>query len=223
MTEEQQAAFDKMQQELEEARASVAQLEANQKSQNSYITKLESKVKEKTASYSSMDKDLALYIQRKRKEDVTNDALVAIRDAVPDEIVNLLLPELNRFLDKTMTIERTKESYVIDSFYLLYGKAMGNKDHAIHEIGKPAVTENPPASPPVEPQAPARQATPNSSQALKDKLKERMGPVVAPTMTPSDDNFMTAPPVQPAPITDTKSAISAWRAKLAAASQNRFS
>lgn len=213
--------------ELEGLKSQIKQLEENQKNQNSYITKLEEKTKQvPITSPNPIDMDITRYVQKNMKKDTINEAMAIIAQSVPNEVVECLKPELNKFLDNTMTIEKTKVSYVIDAFNLIRGRALSDVNHPINQIGKPtaAQPENKPQAG-VQPQPqPQPQQTGNLSYA--QRLAMSMGsppPVGVPTMTPSDMNAAQTPPTEAQPITSTKDAMKNFKNRVMFGGANKFS
>ena len=197
-------------------------LEKNQKEQNSYITKLEAQLQSsKSSSKIAMQEALHLsqpltaYLQKNMKRDTIEEAMQAlIQQGTGAEIVKCMKPELTKFLDETMTIDKTRPSYVVDAFHLLYGKAMADKNHPVHKIGQAGKQENiPPVSQPVS-QVAGQQ---DIAQQLRDKI--------APTMTPTDVNAAQSPPLQNPneQIKTTKDAVNAFKRRIINAGGNRFS
>ena len=222
--EELQAALEAEKQRSEALLKEKEQLEQNVKNQNSYITKLEQNVKkpeQQIGGPTITDKRLSEYLARNMKRDAIDEAFAVINQNVAPEIVECLKPEVLAMIDKTMTIDRTQPSYVIDAFNIIYGSAMTNKNHKIHQIGK--APEPKPATAPAQP-GPAQQvAQPVAAQpAINEQLKAFMG--TTPTMTPSDKSAVQAPPnTSPTPIANTRDAMSRFKDAIKNAGANRFS
>lgn len=217
--EELQAALEAEKQKSEALLKEKEQLEQNVKNQNSYITKLEQNVKkpeQQIGSPTITDKRLSEYLARNMKRDAIDEAFAVINQNVAPEIVECLKPEVLAMIDKTMTIDRTQPSYVIDAFNIIYGSAMTNKNHKIHQIGK--APEPKPAAAPVQP-VPVQQA---AQPTVNEQLKAFMG--TTPTMTPSDKSAVQAPPnTSPTPIANTRDAMSRFKDAVRNAGANRFS
>jgi hypothetical protein len=201
--------LEEMQAEIERLTQENQKLTENQKNQNSYITKLEAAAKQEPTKVQVpvMDKQLTEYLQRNMRRDAMEEGMKVISQSVPKEIVDCLKPELDEFVQANMTIDKTKPSYIVDAFQLLYGKAMTNSAHKIHTIGQ-AGKETPPAAPPPAPQ-----------EVLADKLRQ----TIPPGMTPDDKNAGQTPPASQAKIANTRDAMSAFKQKIQTAGQNRFS
>lgn len=110
------------------------------KNQNSYITKLEQSKGEKGNGLVE-DPAFVAYWQSKMREDVTAKGLQEILTTVDAQTVETLKPELLAFLEANMTLDNTNVEYVVDAFSLVYGRALRNKDHAIHAAKKPSADD----------------------------------------------------------------------------------
>lgn len=116
--------------------------------QNSYITKLETQLKEQKQSSSTTPtgtNDVTHnYILRKMREDEIAKATVKIIDAVGKEIFEAVKPDFEVFL-QNIKPENTNEAYITDAFNLVHGRCLANKNHPIHQVGK--TTPNPSGTP----------------------------------------------------------------------------
>jgi hypothetical protein len=222
--------LEEMQQLLEEQKKTIEELakrnetlEKNQKEQNSYITKLETQLQGFKSSSAQpgnpvspqLSQPLTSYLQKNMKKDTIEEALALIaQQGTGADVIDCIKPELMKFLEETMTIDRTKVSYVTDAFHLIYGKAMSNKDHAIHKLGQAGTKEN---KPPVS--QPASQVA--GQQDIAQQLRDR----IVPTMTPADVNAAQTPPLQNPneQIKTTKDAVNSFKRRIINAGGNRFS
>lgn len=201
-------------------------LAKNQKEQNSHITKLEAELQQLRNKSSNqaqgttiepqLSKPFTDYLQKNMKRDTIEEALSLLaQQGTGADVLDCMKPELMEFLNNTMTIDKTKTSYVVDAFHLLYGKAMANKDHVIHKLGQQqgGVQGNPP---------PVQQS--QSQVAGQQTLAQRMQAVMPPIMTPNDVNAAQTPPQQNGEqIKSTKDAMSSFKKRIINAGGNRFS
>ena len=116
--------------------------------QNSYITKLETQLKELKAkpegSPSTGDEYTQAYLRRKMREEVIEKATAIIVEAVGKDVFLAVKPDFDAFLEKNLKPENTREDYVVDAFNLVYGRCLTKKDHPVHLVGK---TVNPNGTP----------------------------------------------------------------------------
>lgn len=119
------------------------------KNQNSYITQLETQLKELKAA----DKGGAAvtgnditqeYIRKKMCEDAVAKAIPVIIGEVGQEIYEAVRPDFEKFLSEKLKPENANEAYIVDAFHLVYGRCFAKKDHPVHQVGKGA---NPGATP----------------------------------------------------------------------------
>lgn len=104
--------------------------------QNSYITKLEAQVKnpQPGAPVPSTDPTIQAYIEKKMREDVTAQAIAAIKADVTEDIYKAVEPDFLEFLEKNMRKENVRVDYIVDAFALVWGRCMRKKDHPIHAV-----------------------------------------------------------------------------------------
>lgn len=117
--------------------------------QNSYITKLETQLKELKAkpegSPSTGDEYTQAYLRRKMREEVIEKAEAMIVEAIGKDVFLAVKPDFDAFLEKNLKPENTREDYVVDAFNLVYGRCLTKKDHPVHQVGK--TTPNPSGTP----------------------------------------------------------------------------
>lgn len=170
---------------LEAEALAKAKLEENVRNQNSYITKLEADRKAGTQDKEPLDPATKAYLQKKMREDTIAGTLQKLAPQFPVGVIGAVREDLDLFLNNTMKPENTTEAYVREAFYLCYGKAMANKEHAVHQILAQITPTNPVvqgAQLPIPGQVPA-------GQLPSDRLKEiGKAPVFNPnpTINPND-------------------------------------
>ena len=106
------------------AEAEIADLKNQRSNQNSYITKLEGKVKGLENSIETVKNaanqapalapEITEYFQKKRREDYTEQAVAEIISQVGEEKYNCLKDELKDFLKLYMTEKNVSVRYIID-------------------------------------------------------------------------------------------------------------
>jgi hypothetical protein len=148
--EELQVSQEQIKKELEALKEEKETLEKNQKEQNSYITKIESelkayKEKEKptpqnpapqpsATNLDSHSKVVLEYAGKRFMQDVVDEASQGIILQVGQEVYEALKKDFKEFLDKNLTIDKADVKYILQSFNLVYGRAMTNKEHPIHQV-----------------------------------------------------------------------------------------
>lgn len=200
------------------AEAERASLEKQRADQNSYITKLEGKVqglenqmnsvKEATKAAPAIAPEITEYFQKKRREDYTEQAVNQIISEVGQEVYDCLSEELSNFLKLYMTEKNVSVRYIIDSFSLLYGRAMQNKEHPIHKVINPVKEEEPKQV----------EDTPEEQVQFRNELNR----MVNRTMTNSDVNAGGAPEVKPPTVQNTREAMNAFKTKLFNLDSSKF-
>lgn len=224
--EEMQAQLEAQQKQIEAMQAENAQLKTNQSEQNSYITKLEQQLKAaptQSAAPAADNKILQQYLQKSMRKDVVDEAYATLRQNVDQATFECLKPDLDEFLKKNMTTERTTVAYIIDAFTLVHGKALYNKNHPIHKLGTAQGTP-PAAAPAPAAAAPAPQAAqPAQGQPPVQQVSDKLRNFFPPQMTPSDANAAQTPPTGNPGIKNTKDAISSFRNKILSGGGNAFS
>jgi hypothetical protein len=142
---------EELEKQLKELQEDLKKREKQVKDQNSYITELESRRAQVSnaptqASAPAIDPAVQQYLERKMKDDTVAEATVEILKNFKKEEFDAVFPDLLAFLKVNMKKSNTTTAFVIDAFDLLYARALKNKDHAIHKIGKSGTpTETPTA------------------------------------------------------------------------------
>ena len=208
--------------EAEAARAKqeIEDLKTQRSNQNSYITKLEGKVKGlenqmdtvKNAANTApaLAPEITEYFQKKRREDYTEQAVTEIISQVGEDKYNCLAQELKDFLKLYMNEKNVSVRYIIDSFHLLLGRALANPEHAIQKVIKPVeepkpITEDKPVT--------------ESDQAL---FRNQLNNMVNRTMTNDDINAGGAPEVKAPSAANTQEAMKAFRNRLFNLDSSKF-
>jgi len=142
--EELEKQLDALKKDLEKREKQVAD-------QNSYITKLEaSRAQVSNAqpqpSAAAVDPAVQQYIERKMRDDTIAEATVEIQRNFSKEEFDAVFPDLLAFLKINMKKASTTVPFVVDAFDLLYARALKNKEHAIHKIGKSGTPTETPAT-----------------------------------------------------------------------------
>lgn len=205
---------------LEEALGKVTDPEVKQflqkmiGDQNSYITKLETQLKDtsKSASPTGVDSVTAKYLEKNMRRDVIADAEKQILAEVSPQVYEAIKPDFMGFLDKNMKKENTTVEYVVDAFSLVLGRCMRVKDHAVNKVGK---ADNPISTP-----------TPNTVIGTNSNQVKDVQNILAqqpPVMTGQDTNAGTGlPGTQGVPIKNTRDAFSKLKDKFGQMGGSRF-
>lgn len=205
------------------AEAEIEDLKNQRSNQNSYITKLEGKVKGlenqvdtvKAAANNTpaLAPEITEYFQKKRREDYTEQAVTEIISQVGEDKYNCLKDELNNFLKLYMTEKNVSVRYIIDSFHLLLGRALANPDHEIHKVigdnkkieeDKPVVEDKP--------------ATESDQELFRNNLNN----MVNRTMTNDDMNAGGAPEVKAPTVQNTQEAMKSFKTRLLNLDSSKF-
>lgn len=203
--EELEKQLDALKKDLEKREKQVAD-------QNSYITKLESSRAQvsnapQQQSAPAVDPAVQQYIERKMRDDTIAEATVEIQRAFKKEEFDAVFPDLLAFLKVNMKKSNTTVGFVVDAFDLLYARALKNKDHAIHKIGKSGTpTETP---------------TAQTNAAVIGSVQQQTLKNTPPIISPKDGT----PSGLPEPSTsvkNTKDAFSALKSKFNGAGGNKF-
>ena len=206
-----------------EAQKEIEDLKNQRSNQNSYITKLEGKVqglenqmnsvKAATNNAPAIAPEITEYFQKKRREDYTEQAVAEIVSQVGQEVYDCLKDELTDFLKLYMNEKNVSVRYIIDSFSLLYGRAMQNADHPIHKVVNPVkeevVTEEEPK---------VAEVTSDEQKSFEEGLRN----MVNRTMTNDDVNAGGAPEVKAPTVQNTKEAMNAFKTKLFNLDSSKF-
>ena len=203
------------------AEAEINDLKTQRSNQNSYITKLEGKVKGLENSIETVKNaannqpalapEITEYFQKKRREDYTEQAVTEIISQVGEEKFKCLEGELNDFLKLYMSEKNVSVRYIIDSFHLLLGRALANPDHEIQKIINK-----------VEDKSPAVAPTPAINESDKNAFRENLNNMVTRTMTNDDMNAGGAPEVKAPTAANTQEAIKSFKNRLLNLDSSKF-
>lgn len=207
---------------LEEALGKVTDPEAQAtlrkvtSDQNSYITKLETQLKELKAkpegSTSTGDEYTQAYLRRKMREEVIAKATEMIISSVGQEIFLAVKPDFDAFLEKNLKPENTKEDYVVDAFNLVYGRCFAKKDHPVHQVGK--TTTNPSGTP-----SPTNAGTNGQQVAAVQNVISGQPPVMSGSDASAGQGL---PGVQGTPVKDTRDAFKRLKDRVANSGGSKF-
>lgn len=183
--------------------------------QNSYITKLETQLKELKAqgnsgAASTGDSITQEYIRKKMREEVIAKATSSIIDSVGKPVFEAVKPDFDAFLEKNMKPENTTEIYVIDAFNLVYGRCLTKKDHPVHQVGK---TVNPSGTP--TPTA----GTNGQQVAVVQNVISGQPPVMSGTDASAGQGV---PGTQGTPVKNTRDAFARLKERVANSGGNKF-
>lgn len=207
--------------EAAKAKQEVEDLKTQRSNQNSYITKLEGKVKGlenqmdtvKNAANQApaLAPEITEYFQKKRREDYTEQAVTEIISQVGEDKYKCLEGELKDFLKLYMNEKNVSVRYIIDSFHLLLGRALANPDHAIQKVLKPVVEDPKPIT--------EDKPVTESDQAL---FRNQLNNMVNRTMTNDDMNAGGAPEVKAPTVANTQDAMKAFKNRLFNLDSSKF-
>ena len=217
---------EEMRQRVEAAEAEVAKalqevenLKNQRSDQNSYITKLEGKVKGlenqmdtvKNAANTApaLAPEITEYFQKKRREDYTSQAVTEIISQVGEDKYKCLEGELKDFLKLYMNEKNVSVRYIIDSFHLLLGRALANPEHAIQKVIKPV-------------EEPKRVADNTVTETDQDMFRNQLTRMVNRTMTNDDMNAGGAPEVKAPTVANTQDAMKAFKNRLFNLDSSKF-
>lgn len=182
--------------------------------QNSYITKLETQLKEKASNPAAagLDPTTAKYLEKNMRRDVISEASEKIIEAVGKEVFDAIKPDYEAFLTSNMDKAHTTVEFAVDAFNLVYGRCLAKKDHPIHNIGKGGA--NPTATP-----TPIEAGTNSQSVATVQNILAGQPPV----MTGKDSNAGTGiPGTQGEPVKNTRDAFARFKNRVNSAGGGRF-
>jgi hypothetical protein len=207
------------------AEAEVADLKTQRSNQNSYITKLEGKVKGlensldtvKTAANNTpaLAPEITEYFQKKRREDYYEQASVELISQVGQEKFDCMKDELQDFIKLYMTEKNVSVRYIIDSFHLLLGRALANPEHPIHKILGDEEKK------PVEESKPEGEQTP-ITESDQDRFRASLNNMVNRTMTNEDMNAGGAPEVKAPTVQNTQEAMKSFKNRLLNLDSSKF-
>lgn len=203
--EELEKQLDALKKDLEKREKQVAD-------QNSYITKLESSRAQvsnapQQQSAPAVDPAVQQYIERKMRDDTIAEATVEIQRAFKKEEFDAVFPDLLAFLKVNMKKSNTTVGFVVDAFDLLYARALKNKDHAIHKIGKNGT--------PTE--TPSAQTNAAVIGSVQQQTLKNTPPIISPK-----DGTPSGLPEPSTSVKNTKDAFSALKSKFNGAGGNKF-
>lgn len=223
MTEEEmQAKIAEAEAKATEAQKEIEDLKNQRSNQNSYITKLEGKVKGLENSLDTVKNaanntpalapEITEYFQKKRREDYTEQAVTEIISQVGEDKYNCLKDDLANFLKLYMNEKNVSVRYIIDSFHLLLGRALANPDHPIHKLieGEKKVEE-----PKAEEPKPA-------SESDQELFRQNLNNMVNRTMTNDDMNAGGAPEVKAPTVQNTQEAMKSFKNRLLNLDSSKF-
>lgn len=185
--------------------------------QNSYVTKLESQIKElKTTqeqkpAASTTDDITRKYLEQNMRKDIISQALAIIKNTFDEKQVEACMPDYNDFLDKNMKLNNTTVEYAVDAFNLVFGRCIAKKDHPVHNVGKATTPSG----------TPTPQQAGNNSTSVQQVASIIQGqPQV---MTGNDPSAITGiPGGQEVKIKNTREAFSALRDKINKGGSSKF-
>lgn len=199
--------------EAAKAKHEVEELKNQRANQNSYITKLEGKVKGLETQVDTVRSaanqapalapEITEYFQKKRREDYTEQAVVEIISQVGEDKYKCLEDELKNFLKLYMNEKNVSVRYIIDSFHLLLGRALANPEHPIQKVLN-QVKEEPK---PITEDKPV-------SESEQELFRSQLNKMVNRTMTNDDMNAGGAPEVKAPTAANTQEAIKAFKNRL---------
>ncbi len=185
--------------------------------QNSYITRLETQLRELKAqgnpgATSTGDSITQEYIRKKMREEVITKATSLIIDAVGKPVFEAVKPDFDAFLEKNMKPENTREDYVVDAFNLVYGRCLTKKDHPVHQVGKTAA--NPGGTP-----TPTNAGTNGQQVAQVQNVIAGQPPVMSGTDSSAGQGV---PGTHGEPVKNTRDAFARLKERVANNGGNRF-
>ena len=206
--------------EAAKAKQEVEDLKNQRSNQNSYITKLEGKVKGlenqmdtvKNAANTApaLAPEITEYFQKKRREDYTEQAVTEIIAQVGEDKYKCLENDLKDFLKLYMNEKNVSVRYIIDSFHLLLGRALANPEHAIQKVIKPVEEPKPITE---------DKTVTESDQAL---FRNQLNNMVNRTMTNDDMNAGGAPEIKAPTVANTQDAMKAFKNRLFNLDSSKF-
>lgn len=204
--------IDELEKQLEALKKDLEKREKQVKDQNSYITELEARRAQVSnaqpqPSGPATDPAVQQYIERKMRDDTIAEATVEIQRSFKKEEFDAVFPDLLAFLKANMKKSNTTVGFVVDAFDLLYARALKNKEHGIHKIGKSGTpTETPNA-----------QTNSNVINQVQQQTLKNTPPIISPK-----DGIPSGVPEPSTKVKDTKDAFSALKSKFNGAGGNKF-
>ena len=203
---------DELEKQLEALKKDLDKREKQVKDQNSYITELEARRAQVSnaqpqASAPATDPAVQQYIERKMRDDTIAEATVEIQRSFKKEEFDVVFPDLLAFLKANMKKSNTTVGFVVDAFDLLYARALKNKEHAIHKIGKNGT--------PTE--TPIAQTNSNVINQVQQQTLKNTPPIISPK-----DGTPSGLPEPSTSVKSTKDAFSALKSRFNGAGGNKF-
>jgi len=204
--------LEEYEKQLESLKEDLKKREKQVADQNSYITKLEASRAQVSnaqpqASVPAVDPAVQQYIERKMKDDTIAEASVEIQKNFKKEEFDAVFPDLLVFLKANMKKASTTVPFVVDAFDLLYARALKNKEHAIHKIGKSGT--------PTE--TPVAQTNGKVVSSVQEQTLKNTPPIISPK-----DGTPSSVPETGQQVKNTKDAFSALKSKFNGAGGNKF-
>lgn len=203
---------EELEKQLEALKKDLEKREKQVKDQNSYITELEARRAQVSnaqpqASAPAVDPSVQAYIERKMRDDTIAEATVEILKSFKKEEFDAVFPDLLAFLKVNMKKSNTTTGFVVDAFDLLYARALKNKEHAIHKIGKNGT--------PTE--TPVAQTNGKVMSSVQEQTLKNTPPIISPK-----DGTPSSVPETGQQVKNTKDAFSALKSKFNGAGGNKF-
>ena len=192
-------------------------LEKMIKDQNSYITKLETQLKDASKAPASepgpagVDKVTYAYLEKKMREDVIETATKNIKAVISEPMFNAVEKDWQEFLKNNMDIKHTTVEYATDAFNLVLGRCLAIKDHPVNQLGK-GTTPNP------TPNQPTAGTNAQGVQDVNNIIRQ-----TPPTMSNNDINAQSGIPTPQAnQVKNTRDSFAGLKARLAGQGGNPF-
>lgn len=207
--EELQAKLDEAQAEIASVKSEKESLVKNQSNQNAYITKLEEKANgfaaqiasiKDAASKPALDPQITAYFKKKYVEDFVDEGKEVIKARDTKNQFSLLEKDLDAFLKQYMNETNASIKFIVDSYYLILGRAIGDPTHPINKVVDEGAKSN------AQPQP--------QSMFIK--------PEVPPMLTNEDLGAGNPAAKKSIEVQDTKSAFKVLEDRLFNAGQNKF-
>jgi hypothetical protein len=203
-----------LEEQIAELQAKLAAEQKKVADQNRYITSLEAKAASqgsgKQGELSEGTKKMIYSLVKEKEIDKASAVIIA---DYGQEVFTIMYKEFEDFLNANMSVEDTTQSYIVDAFSFVYGKAFRNKSHPIHTL----VGKGKDSTPTVTPTNPAVVG----SNADEIQRLQRQVAGGQPGITPKDGGAPGAIPNQQRLMKDTKDSFSVLKDKLSGG--NRFS
>jgi len=202
---------EELEKQLEALKKDLEKKEKQVKDQNSYITDLEARRAQVSnaqpqASVPAIDPAVQQYLERKMRDDTIAEATVEIQKHFKKEEFDAVFPDLLAFVKVNMKKGNTTAAFVIDAFDLLYARALKNKEHAIHKIGK----STPPSETPVATNG--KQVDNVQKQTLKN----------TPPVISTNDGTVSGVPESTSQVKSTKDAFNSLKSRFNNTGGNKF-